>query len=46
MWGGDKKKAKELLEAAIKQLNKDDPSAIYPHWGRKDAEELLKQLSK
>ncbi len=42
MWGGDKKKAKELFEAAIKQFAQPPASAIAPQWGKKDCEAMLK----
>jgi hypothetical protein len=44
MWGGDKKKAKELLETALKQLNAENAPGNYPHWGKNDIEGLLKKL--
>lgn len=44
MWGGDKQKAKELLEQAAKQLNAQQVSGSYPHWGKKEVEEVLKKL--
>jgi len=44
LWGGDKKKAKELLETAKQQLEAHPPSGINPHWGKKEVEELLKGL--
>jgi hypothetical protein len=43
MWGGDKKKAKELLEQSLNLLN-TNASDINPHWGKKEVEDLLKQL--
>jgi len=43
MWGGDKKKAKELLES-LNLLNTNATSNINPHWGKKEVEDLLKQL--
>jgi hypothetical protein len=45
MWGGDKDKAKELLETAMKQLEAKPTSAIYPHWGKMECEEILKQYN-
>jgi hypothetical protein len=44
MWGGDKKKAKELLEQAAQRLNSQQVSGNYPHWGKKEVEETLKRL--
>ena len=44
MYGGDKKKAKELLQKAIAGLNAEQLPANYPHWGKKEAEELLTKL--
>lgn len=44
MWGGDKKKAKELLELAAQRLNTQQVSDGYPHWGKKEVEEALKKL--
>ena len=44
MWGGDKNKAKELLESAKQQLDSHPSDGIDPHWGRKEVDDLLKQL--
>ena len=44
LWGGDKKKAKELLELAKQQLTADSNEGINPHWGMSEVDELLKQL--
>lgn len=44
MWGGDKKKAKDLLEQALQQLNAQSANDN-PHWGKKETEELLKKMS-
>ncbi|AXY73333.1 hypothetical protein D3H65_04770 [Paraflavitalea soli] len=44
MWGGDKKKAKELLEQALQQLNAQGNAGTSPHWGKPDVESLLKTL--
>ncbi len=44
MWGGDKKKAKELLELAEQRLNAQQVSNSYPYWGKKEVEETLKKL--
>lgn len=44
MWGGDKKKAKELLELAAKQLHNQQGSDGYPTWGKKEVEDVLRKL--
>ena len=44
MWGGDKKKAKELLEQALQQLNAQAATGNSPHWGKQEVEALLKKL--
>jgi len=44
LWGGDKKKAKELLELAKSQLSTESKEGINPHWGQKDIDNLLKDL--
>ncbi len=44
MWGGDKLKAKELLLQAQQKLAAENAGSIQPHWGKKEVEELLKQL--
>jgi hypothetical protein len=44
MWGGDKKKAKELLEQSLQQLNAQTASGTQPHWGKQEVEALLKEL--
>ena len=44
MWGGDKKKAKELLELAAKQLESQQEPGNYPDWGKREVNELLKKL--
>jgi hypothetical protein len=44
LWGGDKKKAKELLELAKQQLAATSNEGINPHWSQKEVDELLKQL--
>lgn len=44
MWGGDKKKAKELLEQALQQLNAQGTTGTSPHWGKPEVESLLKNL--
>ncbi len=42
MWGGDKAKAKELLETARQKLNGESSSGVNPHWGRKDVDGILR----
>ena len=44
MWGGDKQKAKELLEQALQQLNAQVVSDNSPHWGKQEVEALLKTM--
>lgn len=44
LWGGDKKKAKDLLELAKRQLAADPKDGINPHWGQKEIDILLKEL--
>jgi hypothetical protein len=44
MWGGDKVKAKELTLQAKQILDGESTATIDPHWGRFEAEELLKKL--
>jgi hypothetical protein len=44
MWGGDKKKAKVLLEQASQQLTAQGAAGSNPHWGRQEVDELLKEL--
>jgi hypothetical protein len=44
MWGGDKTKAKELLTTAKQKLENNTAPGIEPHWGKKEVEEILKQL--
>jgi hypothetical protein len=43
MWGGDKKKAKELLTQAKQQLSTQGAGSN-PHWGKAETEELLQKL--
>lgn len=43
-WGGDKVKAKELLLAAKQKLENEPVSGSYPHWGKTEVENLLKQI--
>jgi hypothetical protein len=42
MWGGDKDKAKELLTLAIRKLESNPSTGIYPRWGKSACEEILK----
>jgi hypothetical protein len=44
MWGGDKKKAKELLELAKQQLAAAPDQGINPHWGHNEVDALLKEI--
>jgi hypothetical protein len=44
LWGGDKKKAKELLLLAKQQLEAAPSAGINPHWGKKEVDELLSKL--
>jgi hypothetical protein len=44
MWGGDKKKAKELLQQAKQHLNAQTNTDLNPHWGQQETEELLGKL--
>jgi hypothetical protein len=44
MWGGDKVLAKQLLTEANQKLDSNPSSGIEPHWGKKEVEEILKQL--
>jgi len=43
-WGGDKVKAKEILQKSEQKLEAGSSTGVYPHWGRKEVEELLNQL--
>jgi hypothetical protein len=43
IWGGDKDKAKELLQQALEKLKDSPASAVSPHWGKVDVEALLAQ---
>ena len=44
MWGGDKTKAKELLITAKQKLENNSAPGIEPHWGKKEVDDVLKQL--
>ena len=41
MYGGDKKKAKELAGEALEKLASAPDRGTAPHWGRKECEEIL-----
>jgi hypothetical protein len=40
-WGGSKSRAKELFREALRLLNGSGAAGVYPHWGRKETEEML-----
>ena len=42
IWGGDKKKAKELFAAALKQFDQKPSSGVAPQWGREDCEKAIR----
>jgi hypothetical protein len=42
-FGGGKAKAKPILEKAITLYKAEQPKPLYPHWGQKQAEEMLGQ---
>ncbi|HKB44089.1 MAG TPA: hypothetical protein VKC90_06860 [Chitinophagaceae bacterium] len=42
-FGGGKAKAKPLLEKAIALYKTEQPKPLYPHWGQKQAEDMLAQ---
>ena len=45
IFGGNKKKAKEFLELASRELaNQQTSSSKYPQWGKREVEEILKQF--
>lgn len=44
MWGGDKKKAKELLLQSLQLLDTQAATGVQPHWGRQEVTALLQQL--
>jgi hypothetical protein len=44
LYGGDKKKAKELLTTAKQKLESNVAQDASPHWGKKEVEELLEKL--
>lgn len=43
LWGGDKDKAKELLQQALEKIKATPDSPLFPHWGKSDCETLLAQ---
>ena len=42
-FGGGKDKAKPLFEKAIALFKAEKPKPLYPHWGQKQAEDMLAQ---
>jgi len=40
-FGGGKAKAKPLLEKAVALYKTEQPKPLYPHWGQKQAEDML-----
>jgi len=42
-FGGGKEKAKPLFEKAIVLFKAEQPKPLYPHWGQKQAEDMLAQ---
>ena len=44
MFGGDKALAKQLLIEAKQKLSTESPTSVDPHWGKNEADGLLKQL--
>jgi hypothetical protein len=44
MWGGDKTKAKELLQTAKQKLVSNPSTGFEPHWGKEEVEDILKQI--
>ena len=42
-FGGGKAKAKPILEKAIALYKAEQPKPLYPHWGQKQAEDMLAQ---
>jgi hypothetical protein len=42
-FGGGKAKAKPLLEKAVALYKTEQPKPLYPHWGQKQAEDMLAQ---
>ena len=44
MYGGDKALAKQLLTEARQKLETESSSGVEPHWGKKEVDDILKQL--
>ena len=42
-FGGGKDKAKPVFEKAVELYKQEKPSQLYPHWGQKQTEEMIKQ---
>ena len=42
-YGGGKAKAKPVLQKAVDLYKADQPKPLYPHWGQKQAEDMLTQ---
>jgi hypothetical protein len=42
-FGGGKSKAKPVFEKAVSLFKAEQPKPLYPHWGQKQAEEMLAQ---
>ncbi len=42
-FGGGKSKAKPILEKAVALYKVEQPKPLYPHWGQKQAEDMLAQ---
>jgi hypothetical protein len=42
-YGGGKANAKPILEKAIAMYKAEQPKPLYPHWGQKQAEDMLAQ---
>ena len=42
-FGGGKEKAKPIFEKAIVLFKAEQPKPLYPHWGQKQAEDMLAQ---
>jgi len=44
MYGGDKALAKQLLTEARQKLDAESSNSVEPHWGKKEVDDILKQL--
>jgi hypothetical protein len=42
-FGGGKDKAKPIFEKAVELFKTEQPKPLYPHWGQKQAEDMLAQ---